>query len=124
MSLKHYVEFFYCGILVSETEAKQIKSRKEEFKIPKGSYGCRYFDREEVKRGGETLIGKKKNYSGMYYLGKTMSLEEVKEEFPRENILIRNMEGNGWKHVVKTRMGNFQPFHKRDRIIVANKEVI
>ena len=118
--LKHYVEFFYCGSFFSETKVKLIKNRNEVFEIPKNSYGCRYFVREEVKKGDEILMGKEKNYSGMYYIGEVMSLEEVKEKrlsIRESKTLINNMEGNKWKHVVKTRRGNFQPFYKEDKLI-------
>lgn len=118
MSLKHYIEFFYCGILVSETSIEKIKGRRKDFKVPKGSYGYRYFDQEEIKQGDEILTGKRKNYSGIHYFGEVLSLKEVKEKFPHEKILIRNMEGNNWERVVKTNMGNFQPFSKRDKLIV------
>ncbi|MEE9510396.1 MAG: hypothetical protein V3V81_07880 [Candidatus Bathyarchaeia archaeon] len=123
--LKHYVEFFYCGSFFSETDVKLIKNRRELFTIPKGCYGYRFFDREEAEQKGEMLWGKKKNYSGIYYFGEVMSLKEVKEQrlsIRGSKMLINNMEGNGWKRIVKTRMGNFQPFSKRDKIIEVNNE--
>ncbi len=52
-----------------------------------------------------------------------MSLAEVKEELPAEKILISNMEGNGYKYVVKTIRGNFQPFEKKDKILVSHKNM-
>ena len=120
--LKHYVEFYYPGSLVAETEVKQIKNRKERFKIPEYAFGYRFFDKEEVEVKGETLTGRRKNWSGMHYFGEVMSLKEVKEQrlsIRGSKTLIRNMEGNGWKRVVKTRCGNFQPFEKRDRLVGA-----
>ena len=117
MSLKQYVTFYYPGILMNEKEVKLISSRRDKIEIPKGSFGYRFFDRIETRVDGETLKGKPKNHSGIYYLGRKMSLAEVKKELPKEKILISNMEGNGYKYVVKTIRGNFQPFEKRDKII-------
>jgi len=117
MSLKHYVIFYYPGSLVNEEEIKLISSRKDKIEIPKGSFGYRFFDRTEVELDGEALIGKRRDYSVMYYMGKKMSLAEVKRELPKEEVLIRNMEGNNYKYVVKTIRGNFQPFKKGDKII-------
>ena len=117
MSLEHYIIFYYPGSLVNEEETKLISSRKDKIEIPKGSFGYRFFDRTEILKNGEMLRGKPKNYSGMHYLGRKMSLAEVKEELPRKRILISNMRGNNYKHVVKTIRGNFQPFEKGDKII-------
>lgn len=115
--LKHYVIFYYPGSLFNEEETKLISSRKDKIEIPKGSFGYRFFDRTEVELDGEALTGKRSNYSVMYYLGRKMSLAEVKRELPTEKILIRNMEGNNYKYMVKTIRGNFQPFKKGDKII-------
>ncbi len=117
MSLKHYVTFYYPGILMNEEETRLISSRRDKIEIPKGSFGYRFFDRTETELDGETLKGKPKNHSGIHYLGKKMSLAEVKKELPAEKILISNMECNGYKHVVKTIRGNFQPLERRDKII-------
>jgi len=117
MSLKHYVTFYYPGSFVNEEETKLISSRRDEVEIPRGSFGYRFFDRTETELNGEMLKGKPKNHSGMYYLGRKMSLAEVKKELPKERILISNMEGNNYKYVVKTIRGNFQPFEKRDKVI-------
>ena len=117
MSLKHYVIFYYPGSLMNEEEIKLISDRRNKIEIPQGSFGYRFFDRTEVVLDGEELTGKPKNYSCMHYLGRKMSLAEVKKELPNEKILIRNMEGSNYKYMVKTIRGNFQPFKKGDKII-------
>jgi len=117
MSLKHYVEFYFPGIIVMESSILKIKSRKEEFKIPDGAYGYRFFDKEEVKIKGEILEGRRKNWSGTYYFGEVLSLKELKERFPDEDTLIHNMEMNDWEQIVRTTRGIFQPFEKGDKII-------
>lgn len=123
--LKHYVKFFYPGAFVAETEVEEVKSRDaQKIKVPEGSYGFRFFDRQEITAENEnhepeTLRGKPKNYSGMFYFGRIMTLDDVKREMPDATILISNMETNNWDKVVKTRMGNIQPFEEKDTIIEA-----
>lgn len=116
---KHYVEFFYPGILFSETSIKEIDSRDIEIEIPNNSFGYRFFDIEEIKLStGEILTGERKNESGTFYKGKMYSLEQVKDIFPEHKTLIRNMENNEIDFIVKTNMENFQPFNsEKDKII-------
>jgi len=121
--IKHYVEFFYPGIFIAESDIKNVESRNpSKIKIPNGCYGFHFFDRSEITieneyHEPETLIGKSRNHSGMFYLGKVMTLNEVKREIPDASVLISNMEINNLDKVIKTRCGNFQPFHKMDTVI-------
>lgn len=117
--LKHYVEFMYPGILFSETSETPVKRRDSALvKKPNMSYGFRFFDREETKKNGEILIGRNKNYSSVYFFGgEVYTLARVKAELPNKDILISNMESNGYKRVVKTRFGQFLPLEKRDRVL-------
>jgi hypothetical protein len=117
---KHYVEFYSPGIFFPETSVKEIKNRKEKFRIPKGCYGYMFFDQEEIKSGGETLIGKPKNKSGMTFFGKKYSMEDLKREFKDNRILISNIECNGYKFAVKTIRGNWQPVGKKDKVVDAS----
>lgn len=121
--LRHYVEFFYPGSFVAETEVEEVKSKDAtKIQVPDGSYGFRFFDRQEItaeneKHEPETLYGKPKNYSGVFYFGRIMTLDDVKREMPDATILIGNMETNKWDKVVKTRCGNFQTFKEEDTIL-------
>lgn len=115
---KTYVESLYPGAFVSETKVIPVDSRDAtKFQAPKGCFGFRFFDREEVVSGDEVLVGKPKNYSGIHYFGRAMTLDDVKREVPNSDILVRNMQGNGWDLVVKTRCGNFQPLTSLDTIV-------
>lgn len=58
--LKHYVEFFYPGIFMSESSTKEVTDRNTAVtEVPQGVYGYRHFSREEVTQDGELLLGKK-----------------------------------------------------------------
>ena len=116
--LKHYVEYFYLGILFPRIEVKEILERRvDSIDLPNGAYGFRFFDREVINKNGETLIGKMKNISERYYKGEIYTLQDVKNKFHTEDILISNMKCNGWGKVIKTCCGNFLPFRKGDKII-------
>lgn len=116
--LVHYVEFFYPGIILAETEERRIDKRDPKLvTLPDGAFAYRFFDRTEVKENGELLVGSKKNFSTYTFFGKLYTLEEVKEQFPECETLIRNMECNGYTKVVKTRLDNWQPFHDGDIVI-------
>lgn len=116
--LKHYVEYFYPGILFSETSVDEIKERNpNKINLPENCYGFRFFDRIEIKKDDEILKGEKKNISGIYYDGKVFTLEEVKHKFPNKKNLIQNMEYDDWNKVVKTKTGGFYPFKQEDKII-------
>jgi hypothetical protein len=118
--LKHYVEFIYPGIMLSESKNKEIVNRNpKEISIPEGSFGFRFTDREEVELAdGEILTGKLKNNSGWYYQGKKMSLEDVKREMPNEEILIDNMKCNGFKYIVWTKFGQAIPLYENDTVLL------
>lgn len=115
--LVHYVEWFYPGIIVTETSSEKIKSRDKLPPVPEHAFGYRFFDREEVKKGKEVLLGTCKNYSPKYYFGEEMTLSQVKDKMPKENILIRNMECNGYKKIVHTQYEQYFPLEKKDKVV-------
>ena len=120
-----YVEFVYPGIIVSETSVKEVESRDtSEVKVPDGAFGFRFFDVliAKVECDGKTveLRSDRLNQSPMhYYGGRILTREEVEREVPDNRILLDNMDGNGWNRVIKTRMGNFQPFEESDAFVEA-----
>lgn len=112
--IKHYVEFYYPGIIVADTSVCSIESRDQKIDMPKGAYGYRFFDREEIETSeGETLRGDRKSISALHVFGKKLNLEEAKQ-LPRSEILVSNMRANGWKYVVKTDLGNIIEFREED----------
>ncbi len=118
--LKHFVEFSYPGIFVSEYSHEEIAERKPELvNVPEDAFAYRFYDQVQTIVDGELLTGERKNYSGITYFGKVYTLEEVKAQFPEYTTLISNMKCNGWNRVVRTRKGNWQPFEDGDTVIEA-----
>ena len=118
--LVHYVELFFPGTLFAESAIEKIKNRRAKFKIPKNCFGFRFFDKEEVKAPdtNETLEGKPKNHSGMYFIGTRYTKKEVASKFPKQKILIANIQSNHWIAAVKTRVGNWQGLEKGDKVLL------
>jgi len=114
---KHYIEWFFPGVFVSETLINSVPTRTRPAKIPKDAYAYRFFDRLETKIDGETLIGKPKNFSGKVYLdSEIFTLENVKSMTGDHKILISNMENSGMKNVVRTKFGQFFPYNDNDSV--------
>lgn len=117
----HYVRFWYPGVFVSEDSTKRIASRNPALvKPPKDCYAFQFFDRTETSEDGETLRGKERNKSGMFFVGgRVMTLTEVRKELKGESTLIANMENNGYKRVIRTVANQFIPFGPKDKLLEA-----
>lgn len=116
--MMHFVEFLYPNILTSDTSIVEVSDRKIEcVTMPEGSFGFRFVDQEQAIVNGEVLKGAFKDYSGWFYKGRRLSLDDVKKEMPDSNILISNMKCNGWAYVVKTKFGQCFPLEEKDVVI-------
>lgn len=119
--LIHYLTYFYPGSFFSEEESKEIPKRNVASAIKgasPGAFAFQFYDRTKIVVDGETLWGPVKNKSPKHYIGgRVYTLSEVEATFPTEKILISNMRGNGYKRVIKTRRGNFQPLGEHDVLV-------
>lgn len=88
---------------------------------PKGALSFWFFDRTEVRHGEETLWGEPRNMSGIHYIGGVVFTPETLPDTPGLEILRANIEANGWKRVIRCRLG-WQPFEDGD-VVVAPDEV-
>jgi hypothetical protein len=63
------------------------------------------------------VVPKTVDRSGRYYLGgRLFDLDGVRAVGGLDT-LARNMEGNGWAQVIRTRAGNWQPFEAGDTLL-------
>lgn len=115
-----YIEILYPGSFVSETEFQKCKSRDDTLKLPKGAYGYRFCDREEIVVDGNTLVGDFKNFSNWFYRGEVYELARVEKELPDEHILLANMRVNKWARVLKCSQG-FTNLNDDD-VVLSNSE--
>jgi hypothetical protein len=125
-----FAEVYYPGIMVTETSAREVKGMfpgKLAAKLDKRAFGFRYILKTFAKVSYEStkpILIKFKYLSGTYYIGKKLTLDEVKKLKPEKNyeILVRNMEINKWNEVVQCRPGNFQEFSKGDVVLPYKEE--
>lgn len=120
---KHYVEYMH-NVMGNTTTVKEIPERDvDKVEIPKNClcFGFRFFDRTEVVVDGKVLTGEKENVSGWYYFGELLTIEQLKEIPDKTGWfanLIRNMELNGFKAVVKTKqLGLYVKLCEGDMVI-------
>ena len=93
-----------------EDSVTEVASRNpNDIRLKDREFAFQYFDRTETEVNGEILRGEAKNYSPMYYPGGIKySLKEIEENFPKEEILIKNMKWNSNnKGGIKTRVGTW-----------------
>jgi hypothetical protein len=122
---KHFVTFLSPGTLFNEETTKPIDSwdvdiAKSMAKDVIERYGARpyAFVFTTRSRGEEDLDSEVTAASGRFFLGgRLMDETEVESEIPDSGILRSNMRNNGWKHVIKTSQGNFQPFQDGDTLL-------
>lgn len=119
---KTYVEFSFCGVVVDNVSSLEVETRDvESLQVPDGAFGFQFFDLLSTMVGNDELVSSRLNKSPMhYYGGRIMTIDEVRAEMPEEQILIFNMECNGYDRVIQCRYGNFKPFNAGDIYIKAN----
>jgi hypothetical protein len=101
--------------------------RMQEDQIANRAYAFTFFDSVTVTvedvpgvTGPVITGGTRVNKSKLHYLsGRVMTKAEVQAEIPDSDILVSNMEGNGWPTVIKCRTGNMQPFDPAEHVLVA-----
>lgn len=124
----HFVIFFSPGTFFAEQSRKSIDSWDIEkaLKMVKGiterynatPYGFCFTTRT---RGENDLDSRETKRSKMYFLGGTvLTLEDIKaRNDPNDQILVSNMEGNGYKRVVQNcnSWKWTRPFHDGDIVL-------
>lgn len=120
-----YVRVFYPGVLFAEDDTFKVGRRSPQriARKYKNCFSFYFFDRIEkpTKVGGQKKVvtTSELNKSPHYFPnGELFTVEKLKKLTGDYKILISNMEINNWPVVVKTRCGNFQPFEKKDKILV------
>lgn len=112
-----YVKFLYPGTFFNE-ESLEVRTTDDPnaIEIPKGAYAFCFLERTEVEQDGEKLLGSFERDDRTFYVpgGRVLTLAEIKAGAIEGDcdILISNMEINGWDRVIETNRGNVQPFEE------------
>mgnify|MGYP000844985273 CR=1 FL=1 len=126
--IKKYVVFLSPGTFVAEKTTLEVKSwnieeAKEKAKTIKERYnatpyGFYFINKKQDKPFGKIKVIKQSN---MYYLGGIIkTLEEIKKENnPKNNILISNMENNKFDRIIinNNSWEWTQPFNEGDIVL-------
>lgn len=117
-----YVEFLYPGLLFGESSSRLLAEASGPIAMPKGAVGYRTYEQSVTTVAGETLRGTPRNHSGWTYVGRAMTVDDVRREMPDASILIANMTGNGYERVVKLPNGQTYPLKSIDQVVAAFHE--
>jgi hypothetical protein len=116
---RKYIEYYYPGILFSESSKEDVESfDPSELTIPDACFGFEYHSVEEIfiDEKWRPLTETNKSHGMIYPDGEIFDEEKLIAENQNKGFLLDNMRGNGWNLVVRTKVGNFQPFRNEDRI--------
>ena len=124
---KHFVRFRSPGTMFDEVTTQEIDSwdideAKERARHVKERYGATPYAFEFITRARseDELDSKVVDRSPTYFLGgRVLTVDDVKRELPGEEILISNMEVNGWESLILIQMIHSpwrvcQPFEEGD----------
>ena len=119
-----YVEFLYPGTLFPESTIKEVNTTDpRQLEIPERVFALQFFTRKEDRQSckDEILKGKRVNLPGRVYIkGKLYSVDDIKqliENGERLDTLLSNMESNKWPQIIRTHLGNWQPFEEDDKLL-------
>ena len=130
MKIQHKAKFISQGSFFNEEACVEVDTADPNKVVPPShAFAFTLYDRitqrAVLEDGREVKHTETKEMPGIYYIhpARVLSLENVKQEFPNEKILISNMECNDWELVIQTRAGNFQPFNPvEDTVLVLREE--
>jgi hypothetical protein len=109
--IKRYAEIFcynHNSPYRPKAEIIHVKGDPSKFKIPprmkNDCFAFRFFDREESAYG----VGLTQNYSKLHIVGKQMTIEAARKEFPKSALLVL-LQKNHCPNVIMTANNNIQP---------------
>jgi len=116
MKTETYIEFFFPGSFFAESESKLVVDRNIPDSLPEGCFAFSFYTITSTEVDGEILRGSRKNKSVRYYPDAMLLTIEDIEKIPDTKVLQLNMKNNNWNPIIKTCVGNFQPFSSGDVI--------
>jgi len=119
---KTFVTYFYAGVFVADTSTREIKNKNGRQRFPPGAFAYQFYNHDYIimPDGKNVPMGDDYDCSGLHYRAEgsnIYTLEQVKKLFPKEKVMISNMECNGYKKVIKTHIGNWRELNEEDKIV-------
>jgi hypothetical protein len=120
----HKVEYEFPGSFFSESTTREIAERDPNLAMlirPVGAYAFRFFDvADDIPDLGPeyTVVRKPLNQSSRYFIGgDVFTADGVSALGGDHEILLANMRGNDYKHVIRCSTGNWQVFENGDVVM-------
>lgn len=128
MELRHFVKFY--GVEGTDAQKRTMEVKSNELYaicIPKEAYALKTFDKPsaDIYKDGKKIISKEdKINEKMYYIGKVLSVEEVKDTYGEKSLEYKNISKKSFIGAVKTRGCHLLPISKNERLnIIAPEDV-
>lgn len=129
---KHYVEFFYPGLIMSDTTVHEVDHRdatRIDIESPEGSrygkaFAFRFFDRayvwatDEEGERFERKVKDRHHESPYYYPGASLHTQAEVEALNPGGYLLDNMRSNGWDRAIRTCRGNWQAYEAGKTVVL------
>lgn len=138
-SIQHFVKYHLGGRFFTEFDALPVETRtieealrrlpqidQPDLKQSTRVYAFEFYDKETelltIKETGEPFVRENRiNPSPLHYIAaKVFTLEELKAQFPLNEILHSNIENNdqtGTPRAILCKLGNWQQFEEGDIIL-------
>lgn len=121
--VEFYVEFYYPGMFVSETNVICVTHDEFEdvrkLKIPDDAYSCRRFTRVKIYDGDDVLKGDKKYIGGeIFFGGELLTYDDAISLMGKNSNLVKNMKNNNFGMVIKTKFGQYFPFDNGEDLVI------
>ncbi len=91
---KEYIEFTIAGILFNDYVVNRVESNEiADLQFPCYTYGFKFFTKHLSTNGKTKIINQQE-----YYIGKALTLDDVKIIYGENSIAVRNVEHNMQKN--------------------------
>ena len=123
MDLNHYVTFFF-----EEGNKKTVSVESNDlikFNIPEGAFGFKIFDRpsSNIYKKGKVIIGMDEILNeSIYYIGKILSLEDIKSEYGEDSNVYQKFIQNKFYGAVKSPSNFLAPLRLNQLIHILSPE--
>jgi hypothetical protein len=131
--MKHHARYALPGSFLNESDSRELSDRSADAAVaraPERAFAFVLYDTAEVDFEYDPnlfrVTPRPQNESGRHYIGgETFTPDELRQlatdegEPGKYDVLIANVEGNGWGRAIRTRAGNWQPFEEGDVLVEA-----
>ena len=128
MELEHFVTYISQGVINCNEVTQQVRSNElRDLVIPEGTIAFKLFDRanEDMFKNGKLIVYKNELLNeNTYYIGKVISLDEVKAEFGEESTAYKNLIKNNYIGAVRTKDNFLLPLEINQKIHILAPEQV